>query len=209
MESTSRLERLVAHLAACGLPPGARIPPERALARELGMSRPALREATRELTGMRLLVTRTGSGTYLADIALDDLMAVRTRLEPLAATLAAERATAEQVGRLRTLMGAMADLVEDAVAFADADLAVHSVIAEASGNPFLEGSLAGLTLALRLSRARTGQERERRYATLEELERLVGAIERRHPDQAASAMLAHLTSVDRTLRDLMAGDRHD
>lgn len=205
MDSTLRLERLVGHLTERGVAPGTRLPAERTLARELGMSRPALREATRALIGLGLLEPRTGSGTYLADIALDELMVVRTRLEPLAAALAAERASDGEAEGLRALLGRMVNTVDDPVAFADADLTLHSAIATASGNPFLVGSLAGLTLALRLSRARTVQDRERRGASLDELERLVRAIERRQADEAASAMLAHLGGVTSTLREL-AGD---
>src|SRR6185503_8493364 len=50
---------------------GERLPPERVLARELGVSRSTLREAIRALVVMNVLVSRHGDGTYVSSLEPD------------------------------------------------------------------------------------------------------------------------------------------
>jgi GntR family transcriptional regulator, transcriptional repressor for pyruvate dehydrogenase complex len=199
MAPVSVAEHLADYIAEHALEPGARLPPERELAAQLGISRPALREATRRLTGLSVLEPRAGSGTYLADIDHGDLMAVRLQLEPLAAALTATRASDEQHADLRALLEELRRLRKQPGPFAHADLALHSAIARYSGNRFVAGCLSELNAALRLSRARTAPDPARRAATLTELDRLLAAITARAPDAAADAMRAHLTGVTTTL----------
>jgi DNA-binding FadR family transcriptional regulator len=199
MASASVADHLADYIAEHALEPGARLPPERELAAQLGISRSTLREATRRLTGLSVLEPRAGSGTYLADIDQGDLMAVRRQLEPLAASLTAVRATDEQHADLRALLDELHHLRNKPGPFAHADLELHSAIARYSGNRFLSGCLSELNAALRLSRARTAPEPARRAATLFELERLLDTITARSANGAAVAMLAHLTGVSTTL----------
>src|SRR5689334_19359566 len=49
------------------VPPGSRLPPERSLAEQYGVSRTVIREAVRILVSRGLLETRAGSGTYVRD----------------------------------------------------------------------------------------------------------------------------------------------
>jgi GntR family transcriptional repressor for pyruvate dehydrogenase complex len=199
--SRSVADHLAAYIADHRLTAGSRLPPERELALQLGISRPALREATRRLIGLGALEPRKGSGTYLADIDHGDLMAVRLQLEPLAASLAARHAGDEQIVELRNLLDAMPRLEADPAAFAEADLGMHAAIAAASGNRFLSGCLSELAAALRLSRARSAASAARRGRTAAELEDVVDAIAARRPRQAATAMRRHLTAVGETLGD--------
>jgi GntR family transcriptional repressor for pyruvate dehydrogenase complex len=190
---------LAEYIADRGLQPGARLPPERTLAAEFGISRPALREATRRLIALGVLEPRIGSGTYLADVEHRDLMLVRLQLEPLAASLAAEHATAEQHAHLEAVLDEMQGLLDDPGRFAAADLEIHVAIADYSGNRFLAGCLSELNAALRLSRARTAPDPARRSTTMTELTELLAAIRRRDADAAAAAMRTHLTGVSTTL----------
>lgn len=198
--SASITDHLADYIADHRLLPGARLPPERELAAQLGISRPALREATRRLIGLSVLEPRSGSGTYLADIDPHDLMVVRLQLEPLAASLAAERATGDQVTELHHLLERLPLLIGRPGPFARADLELHSAVASASRNRFLSGCLAELNAALRLSRARTAPDPAQRARTLIELQTLVAAIARGRPDDAAAAMRDHLRSVGEILR---------
>ena len=195
MDDTSVAEHLASYIADHALAPGARLPPERELAAQLGISRPALREATRRLIGLSVLEPRAGSGTYLAPIHHDDLMAVRLALEPLAAAQMATRATADQARGLQKLLADLRRLVDRPDRFARQDLAIHAAIAEGSGNRYLAGSLSELNAALRLSRARTAPDPARRTSTLTELDAVVDAIGRHHAGDAEAAMHAHLTGV--------------
>lgn len=107
--------------------PGDRLPPERQLAEQLGVSRPSLREAIQKLAARGLLVARQGGGTYVT-ARLDtgfiepwqemlgkhpelhrDVLEFRRMLEGTVARLAAERATEadlERIGKLYSQMEA-------------------------------------------------------------------------------------------------------
>ena len=61
------VERLEAMILEGSLQAGERLPPERALAEQFGVSRPSLREAIQKLAARGLLVSRQGGGTYVAE----------------------------------------------------------------------------------------------------------------------------------------------
>jgi GntR family transcriptional repressor for pyruvate dehydrogenase complex len=106
------------------LKPGDRLPAERELAVELGVSRPSLREAIKQLVSRELLVSRHGGGTYVTDrldtsfidpwqqlidqhpSLQDDVLEFRHLLEASAAELAAQRATDADLQRLEQRMPA-------------------------------------------------------------------------------------------------------
>ena len=68
-------------IAARGLKPGDRLPTERALAVELGVSRSHLREAMQPLISQGVVRSRQGGGTYVADPGRKTF--VETALQPL------------------------------------------------------------------------------------------------------------------------------
>jgi GntR family transcriptional repressor for pyruvate dehydrogenase complex len=183
-----------------GLGPGDRLPPERALAVTLDVSRPALREATSRLIDAGLLRSRQGSGTYIARVDLDELFAVRQRLEPFAAGLAAENASARDLVALARLAIELARSVDDANVFARVDLAIHDRIASASRNVVLLSTLSDLGQMLRFSRDQTAGDARTRAQALEDLTCLVDAIRGRNADRAEQMMSAHLANVRKASR---------
>ena len=148
--------QLEQHILEGALKPGDRLPAERELALELGVSRPSLREAIQKLAAKGLLYSRQGGGTFVADQlndsladpwaqmlhshpALgDDLIEFRAVLESQCADWAAIRATPADLQSLdhalTSAAAAIATLSADAVA--DADLAFHQALAEAAHNAF-------------------------------------------------------------------------
>ena len=139
---------------------GERLPAERALAEEFGVSRPSLREAIQKLVARGLLISRHGGGTFVSESlgssfrdpmiellehnpeAQRDLIEFRHTLEGSCAYYAAQRATEPDRQRLSEAFAALQDCYERGgkVTRAEegaADARVHLAIAEASHNAVL------------------------------------------------------------------------
>ena len=187
--------------------PGDRLPPERDLASGLGLSRPTLREAIRRLTEAGLLESRRGSGTYVANIDLGEVFAVRLQLEPFAARLAAIERSGDDARRLSSLVRALRDQLDDVEAFGATDLEIHRTIAAMSRNAVLVGLLERLTELTQLSRAVTSPARDARLATLREMRQLARAVRARNPDLAAETMAAHIRSMREIASSMAPPDR--
>ncbi len=149
------------------LKPGDRLPAERELALELGVSRPSLREAIQKLASKGMLQSRQGGGTYVT-AALEksffdpwqemmgsypnlreDMLEFRRMIEGQAAEWAAERATDADLRRLdqafQALQASFAD--ENTEHRSDADIAFHQAIGDASHNVLI-GHLSAALLRL-------------------------------------------------------------
>ncbi len=134
------------------LKPGEKMMTERDLAQVLGVSRPTVREAINKLVSLGVVEHRQGQGTFvkspsddsqknpLAAIISDpefdlvELLEVRLGLECNAATLAAQRATEEDVRALQRCLDEMITEIERGGLGSDADVCFHMAIAFASGN---------------------------------------------------------------------------
>lgn len=139
------------------LKPGDRLPAERELAAELGVSRPSLREAIQKLASKGLLRSQQGGGTYVTGVLQasfldpwqamvgsypnlrEDVLELRRTVEGQAAEWAAERATDADLLRLTQAFERLqeaADLPEIATRAA-ADIAFHQAIGEAAHNALI------------------------------------------------------------------------
>ncbi|WP_427889056.1 GntR family transcriptional regulator [Kribbella sp. GL6] len=180
------------------LDPGAVIP-QAALARELGVSTTPLREALRRLMTEGLVeldAHRDARVTRLTVEEARDLVEIRRSLDPLAAGLAAERRTREDLARIREAAVELRPLRTDP---GPADLLTHRrfhvAIYSASHNQMLVKHLDSLWdtadryRRLALADGRTDEDLDRTHA--EHLE-LVDAIAAGDSDRAAAVMLAHV-----------------
>jgi GntR family transcriptional repressor for pyruvate dehydrogenase complex len=149
------------------LKPGDRLPPERELAGDLGVSRPSLREAIQKLASKGMVTSRQGGGTYVTDALetsfsdpwqdmmgkhpnlREDMLEFRRMLEGQAAEWAAERATDADMQRLdQTFANLKAAFdSDDTDRRSDADIAFHQAIGDAAHNVLI-GHLAGALLRL-------------------------------------------------------------
>ena len=114
------------------------------LADEMGVSRTPVREAIRklELEGFVVMIPRRG--TYVADISIKDINEVyeiRTSLEVLAAGLAAERISDEELETMQRLLVEIGQHIEDGniEKIVEIDTAFHDVLYKASRNKRLAG----------------------------------------------------------------------
>jgi len=122
---------------------------ENRLADDFGVSRNPVREALRvvEAEGFVQILPRRGAVVATLDeTAIRDLFAVRERLETLAAGLAAERATEEDVARLRQLLedASAATEAKDFDLVAELNSALHLTVIEISGNRWLASLSAAM-----------------------------------------------------------------
>ena len=162
----------------------------------LEVSRPALREAIRRLIAGGLLTARRGSGTYVAHVNLAQVFAIRLRLEPLAAELAAANRTSAEATRLRALVAKMKRAMAEPERFAAFDTEIHDLIATASRNHLLRDLLGQLAEQIRLSRSITSPSLAVRGAALRDITAAAEAIAKQQPKSAGDAMQAHIHSVD-------------
>jgi GntR family transcriptional regulator, transcriptional repressor for pyruvate dehydrogenase complex len=203
------------------LEPGSRLPIEKDLAAQLGVSRGSLREGVRALAALGVLETRQGDGTYvtsldpgtllsplgfLADlhqpVHIADMLAVRRVLETESVALAATRVTEDDLSELDRVLGVVDAILEsepdmDLEAFIHADTEFHRLIARASGNRPLAAiidTLVGRTFRARLWRAisNRGSVRE----TQAEHRAILDELLRHDPERARIRMATHLLGVE-------------
>jgi DNA-binding FadR family transcriptional regulator len=158
--------RLRDEIAAGALPPGARLPSERDLARALEVGRPSVREAIAALKNDGLVETRAGAGTFVTadapallldapaaspDTSVTALLEARAELEPAIAALAARRGERDpELEALLESMSGVASLGDPAARarWRDGDRAFHRRLAALTGNPLLArvGELVAATM---------------------------------------------------------------
>jgi GntR family transcriptional regulator, transcriptional repressor for pyruvate dehydrogenase complex len=217
------IEKIKGMIVSGELGPGDRLPREADLAQRLGLSRSSLREAVRALSLVRILDVRQGDGTYVTSLeptllldalsfavdlhhegSLLHLLEARRVLESETAMLAAQRIEPDELASLRDLLDAMPDC-ETVEAFVENDIAFHSGIALAAGNPVIAKlleSLSGQTIRARIWRGITeGGAIDR---TIAEHRAIYDALERRRPELAQAWMTVHLASVEAWLESALA-----
>ncbi len=149
--------RLTADIISGKLLPGSRLPTEQEMIAATGVSRTVIREAVAALRADRLVVSRQGIGTFVAEqirrpfrVDFDEksslrdvlnVMELRTGAEVEAAGLAAERATPAQVRKIADRLTAIQSAIDRGETAVDQDFAFHCEIAEATGNPQFKGFL--------------------------------------------------------------------
>jgi DNA-binding GntR family transcriptional regulator len=130
------------------LPSGERLG-EIALAERLGVSRTPVREAVQRLVQDGLVEVEANKGARVRALSfqeIEDTYAVREALDGLAARLAAEHRTAEDLGRIRAALQKLETLPEtDYLEQTATDLEFHAAIALASRNAVLNGVLRGIS----------------------------------------------------------------
>ena len=192
------------------LGPGDRLPAERDLAVEIGVSRPSLRSGLRTLNAMGVVVSRQGAGTFVADgpprleegplrflaalhgFTRDDMFEARRVLEMASAALAAERATADQVAAMAEEVTSMFAALDDPPEFLVHDIQFHRAVAAGSGNPVL-ATLIDTLAELVFETRRLTVERARDLKQSAGMHRRVyQAIRARDPERAREEMGQHL-----------------
>lgn len=191
-------------------PPGRRLPSERELAEQFGVSRPTVREAMIALDIQGLVELRHGSGIYVRacgptggvgpelDIGSFELTEARRLFEGEAAALAAALITDDELHELEELIRAI-DENADNVVGERADRSFHVAIAKATRNAAIVSTVEQLwdlryqsrLCRSMLERARIAGDQPR----AEEHQRILNALRAHNSKAARRAMREHLESV--------------
>jgi GntR family transcriptional repressor for pyruvate dehydrogenase complex len=191
---------------------GERLPPERELAEQFGVSRVTVRDALRALEAMALIEVRVGarggafvtapSGTHVGQAMSDmmvlsaagpeDIVEARLIVELGTVTLACARATDEDLTLLRASCEDGREELAAGTYTRERSWEFHSLLARAAHNGAVDGLTHSFrsTLSMHPVRAREGARAF--AATVDEHLRIVDALERRDGNAARAEMATHL-----------------
>ncbi len=202
---------------------GDKLPSERELVEQLGVSRASIREAIRALEMIGLVESRQGEGNFIGgDInssffeplsvmfmlnggKSEDVLELRRVIEVEAAALAAGKITEAEKAELAALLN---DLIEagDEQESAKADMALHYAIARMSGNYLiliLLNTISSLMESfIRDARGMILREERKRDVLLQEHKKICDSIIQENPEASAQAMRAHLKTINETMKEL-------
>lgn len=212
-------EALLDQLRSRQFRPGQRLPTERALSAQYGLSRSGVRRVLMDLKKRRLITQTVGSGTYVSDdvgralaemvsaapsmsTSPSELMHARMVLEPALIDLAIGHATEADFQRLDECCE-MAEAALSLEEFERWDGLLHEAIAEATHNSFITNVFRLMTQVRAQSEwgllKRRSATPERRRAYQLEHRALVAALKERDAARARELCLAHLVHVRRNL----------
>jgi len=193
---------------------GEQLPPERELARRIGVSRPSVRAGLRSLAAKGVLVTRHGAGTFVSDgppvldseplsflaalhgFTRHEMFEARRVLEVGVAGLAAERSTGEEVAAIAEEVTGMFASLDDPQPFLVHDIRFHRAVAAASANPIL-ASLVEMVSAIFYEQRRRTADRGRNLRETAEMHRQIyQAIRARDRARAEAMMCQHLLGAE-------------
>ena len=205
------IETLISMIANGELKPGDKLPPEPQLMEQFGVGRSSIREAIGALELIGLVSVRPGHGTHVTDSTdkvnpksiglslitighekIRELVEARVELEQAIVRLATERATKEDIDKIKSQQKKLIAAKKSGRKLISADLGFHTALANASHNSVLMRFLSELRQPMR-----HWMEQKAKYnwgydRVLEEHEEILNAIEARDPDKAQSAMRAHV-----------------
>ena len=176
--------------------PGSRLV-ESELAERFGVSRTPIREALQRLETQSLL-TRDGRSLIVASLdhnQMAELYVVRTELEGLAARLAAQHASVEEVNVLQQMVDADRMRVSDAAALARSNKRFHKQLHLASHNRFLVQQLDLVYRSMALLATTSLAVEGRGPVALDEHQAIVTAISDRDGALAYEAVKQHLSQA--------------
>jgi len=196
--------------------PGTALPPERELAKQLGVSRSSVREALIALEMTGWVDIRTGNGVFAmqplppasppvaeADYSLEDLLQARLAFEGMLAEMAAHNGSPTQREQLRARADTLLRYRANDAEFLEQDKGFHLLIGEMSGNEVLREMMEFLWNKRDSARFRRLERHFADNAFTDEMNRdhqqIAAAIYAGDAAAARAAMESHLAQVQRRL----------
>lgn len=216
------VEKIEKFFLAGDLKPGSRLPSERDLASQFGVSRTSIREALQVLELNGAIIIRQGGGSYIntdevqilsdqlaariveaEDHLVFDMLEVRRALEVESAALAAQRATPDNLESMRQALVQMKRSLYDAEKGIQADLHFHQRIVEASHNQLLINLVQSLAErmedSIRTTRSYRFMDAERYEDTFGEHQDIYDAVASGDVIKAKGLMERHIDQISNEL----------
>jgi GntR family transcriptional repressor for pyruvate dehydrogenase complex len=217
LEAPTARDRVVEHVRQRiengAMKPGDRLPGERDLALELGVSRPSVRSGLEALEAMGVVVSRRGAGTFIANgppdlgreplsllaslhgFTTNEMFEARLVLEAGVAGLAARHATPEHMASMAEEVTEMFASLEDPATFLLHDVRFHRMVAAGCGNRVLAALVEMVSAQFYELRRETVVHARDLRESAENHRRVYRAIRTRDPEAARAAMDEHLRSA--------------
>ena len=194
---------------------GEKLPTEQELNARFGVSRAVIREAMASLRSEGLVVSRQGSGVFVADhranrtfrivpdelrslTEIENILQLRLAFELEAAAIAAKKRSNEDLAHMRRWLDAIDASIVAGDSAIDSDFAFHCAISAATGNPYFERFMHFLGPAIIPPRSirPSSETPDKSRLYLEHIQaehrRIYQAIERRNAETARFALREHL-----------------
>lgn len=210
-EVAKQIERLILKK----LRPGDKLPAERELAGQFGVSRSSIRDAIRRLELVGLVEPRQGAGTVVREVSsealvtplanvithrrqmVSELLDFRKMLEPPLAGRAAGRATTGEIAEMEEILRRQERKLREGELAVEEDTEFHYCIVTASGNSVVLKVLDVVMDMLKETRSRSLQTEGRPQKSLAGHRRILAAIKRHDSKAAESAMRQHIRDVEK------------
>ncbi len=204
------------------LKPGDKLPPERELIKQFGVSRPSLREALNALVAMGFLEVRQAKRTFVRSVVskliedpiallikadtqkIFDLIEVRKAIETWAAYQAAQKASREDIQQLEAITHEMQKAFEEGRSWEKQDADFHLAIAKATHNTIHMHIMSGIYDLLKESMSRIFVDREQVKKLMKHHHQIYLAIKNRSPEKAREKTLDHLNYVEEEVKKATA-----
>lgn len=214
--------KLLDAITTQGLTPGDRLPSERELGEQFGVSRTVVREAVRALTAKGVIEARSGSGLRIAQVEAATVSEsiglflrsarfeywkiheVRKSLEVDVAGLAASRASKDEIADLEANLKETAAQVDDGELVAILDVQFHRKLAEASHNELYVVVLDAIGEILLEIRRSIQRLPGRSQIAVRAHRKILKAVIAHDQERARSAMAEHLDESLRAWQRLSA-----
>lgn len=202
---------------------GDKLPAERELCAQFGVSRAPIRQALSALELNGIIYSRQGEGVYVKNTQItnnsessfildstspEDIVEARMNIEPLIIKYAAQRATEEDIKELRSTIQKMEEETKAGFYVPETDEALHKGIAKASHNDLFIKIMAAISNAMKSQemwkfiRDRTVTRPDYREVNFKEHKMLIKAIEEHNETEAVEIMTFHMQNLyDRYWKD--------
>jgi GntR family transcriptional repressor for pyruvate dehydrogenase complex len=196
---------------------GDRLPSERELSAAFRVSRPSVREALKTLESHGYLEIRQGEGTFISRNSIENfveplaaviltekeyqvqILEMRRWIEPQIASLAAERATKDEMSRMKMTLNLQREKVMKGETGADLDKIFHYQIAQTAKNRILMRIIDTATDLFSENRIKYLQFAERPEKSVRHHRQIFDAIYVGDSTLAADVMYVHLDDIHETL----------